>query len=60
MSCLLFGLKLAQSSYNFYNLVVTLCTTKFNIQNVCLLQTQCIYGFRVDLRTKSDCLHIIN
>jgi len=45
---------------NFYNLVVTVCTTRFNIKKVCLLLTQGIYVFRVDLITKSDCLHIIN
>ena len=34
--------------------VVTICTTKFNIQQLYVLPTQCIYVFCVDLRTNSD------
>jgi hypothetical protein len=34
--------------------VVTLCTTRFNILKICVLPTQCIYMFCVDLRTNSD------
>ena len=34
--------------------MVTLCTTKFNIQQFYVLPTQCIYVFCVDLRTNSD------
>ena len=35
-------------------LIVTICTTRFNIQQFCVLPTQCIYVFCVDLRTNSD------
>ena len=34
--------------------MVTICTTKFNIQKFYVLPTQCIYVFRVDLRANSD------
>ena len=34
--------------------VVTICTTRFNIQQFYVLPTQCIYVFCVDLRTNSD------
>ena len=34
-----------------YNVVVTIYTTIFNIQNSYVLPTQCIYVFCVDLRT---------
>jgi hypothetical protein len=34
--------------------VVTICTTRFNIQQFHVLPTQCIYVFCVDLRTNSD------
>jgi hypothetical protein len=44
----------------FYSLVFTLCTTRFNVQKVCILLTQSICVFRVDLTTKSDFLHVIN
>jgi hypothetical protein len=37
-----------------YNVVVTICTTTFNIQNSYVLPTQFIYVFCVDLRTYSD------
>ena len=37
-----------------YSPVVTICTTRFNIHKFCLLPTQCIYVFCVDLRTNSD------
>jgi len=40
-----------------YNPVVTMCTTRFNIQQVYVLPTQCIYEFCVDLRTNSDYFH---
>ena len=33
--------------------MVTTCTTGFNIQKPCVLPTQCIYVFCVDLRTNS-------
>jgi hypothetical protein len=33
---------------------VTICTTSFNIPQLYVLPTQCIYVFRVDLRTTSD------
>jgi hypothetical protein len=33
--------------------VVTICTTRFNIQQFYILPTQCIYAFCVDLRTNS-------
>jgi len=32
----------------------TLCTTRFNTQNFCVLPTQCMYVFCVDLRTNDD------
>jgi hypothetical protein len=38
----------------FQSLVVTICTTRFNIHIFCVLLTQCIYVFCVDLRTNSD------
>jgi hypothetical protein len=34
--------------------VVTICTTKFNIQQFYILLTQCVDVFCVDLRTNSD------
>jgi hypothetical protein len=34
--------------------VVTIYTTRFNIQQFYVLPTQCIYVFCVDLRTNSD------
>jgi len=34
------------------NPVVTVCTTRFNVEKFC--PTQCIYVFCVDLRTNSD------
>ena len=34
--------------------VVTICTTRFNIQKFSVLPTQCVYVFCVDLRTNSD------
>jgi len=34
--------------------MVTICTTRFNIQQFCVLPTQCIYVFYVDLRTNGD------
>jgi len=34
--------------------MVTICTARFNIQQFCILSTQCIYVFCVDLRTNSD------
>ena len=34
--------------------VVTICTTRFNIQKVYVLPTLCIYVFSVDMRTNSD------
>ena len=37
-----------------YNPVVTICTTRYNIQKFYVLPTHCIYVFCVDLRTKSD------
>jgi len=44
--------------YNRYNPlqspVVTICTIRINIQQFCVLPTQCIYVFCVDLRKKSD------
>ena len=35
-------------------LVVTICTTRFYIQQLHVLPTQCICVFCVDLRTNSD------
>ena len=35
-------------------IMVTICTTRFNIQQFYVLPTQCIYVFCVDLRTNSD------
>ena len=37
-----------------YSLVVTIYTARFNIQQLYVLPTQCIYVFCVDLRTNSD------
>ena len=34
--------------------VVTICTTRFNFQQFCLLPTQCICVFCVDFKTKSN------
>jgi len=34
--------------------MVTICTTRFNINQFCVLPTQCICVFYVDLRTNSD------
>jgi hypothetical protein len=34
--------------------VVTICTTRFNIQKIYILRAQCIYVFCTDLRTNSD------
>jgi len=34
--------------------VVTICTTRFNIQESHVLLTECIYVFCVDLRRNSD------
>jgi hypothetical protein len=34
--------------------LVTICTTRYNIQQFYFLPTQCIYVFCVDLRTNSD------
>jgi len=34
--------------------VITICTTRFNIQHLYVLPTQCIYASCVDLRTNSD------
>jgi len=39
---------------SFQTLILTLCTTSFNIQKFCVLPTHCIYVFCVDLRTNSD------
>ena len=39
---------------NIFSLVVTLCTTIFNIYKLYVLPTQCICVFYVDLRTNSD------
>ena len=33
--------------------MVTVCTTRFNIQKFYVLLTDCIYVFYTDLRTKS-------
>ena len=38
--------------------VVTVCTTPFNIRTFCVLPTQSIYVFCVDLRTNSDYFRI--
>jgi hypothetical protein len=35
-------------------IMVTICTTMFNIHKFYVLPTQCIYVFCVDLRTNSD------
>ena len=40
------------------NWVVTICTTRCNIQQLYFLPKQCIYVFCVDLRTNSDYLPI--
>jgi len=39
--------------------MVTLCSTRFTINKVYLLNTECIYVFYMDLRTKSDYLLIV-
>jgi len=36
-----------------YGPVVTLYTTRLNVQKSCVLPTQCIYVFCVDLKTNS-------
>ena len=41
-------------SFNILKRKTYLCTTSFNIQKFCVLPTQCIYMFCVDLRTNSD------
>jgi hypothetical protein len=40
--------------FTFQILAVTLRTARFNIHKSYVLPTQCIYVFRVDLRTNSD------
>ena len=42
------------SCFKTLSSVVTICTTRFNIQKCHVLPTQCIYVFCVDLRTNSD------
>jgi hypothetical protein len=36
------------------SLVVTICTTRFNIHKFYVLPTECVYVFCMDLRTNSD------
>jgi hypothetical protein len=38
-----------------YMTVVTMCTTLFNIKNLCDFLTQCICVFRMVLAINSDC-----
>jgi hypothetical protein len=38
--------------------VVTMCTTCFNDQELCILLTECIYGFRMILTVNRD--HFFN
>jgi hypothetical protein len=54
--CFLGGTKCiyVQRKLTLYSPVVTLCTTRFNIQKFYVLPTQCIYVFCTDLRTNSD------
>jgi hypothetical protein len=40
------------------SLMVTLCITKFNTGDSCILATQCICVFCMDLRTNSDYFRI--
>ena len=44
---------LKPSGHYMYRTVVTICTTRFNIQQFYVLPTQCIYVFCFDLRTNS-------
>jgi hypothetical protein len=37
-----------------YNPVVNMCTTCFNNQYLCILPTECIYGFHMILRVNRD------
>jgi len=46
--------KAAMCDEKYRHLVVTMCTTRFNIQQFHVLPIQCIYVFCVDLRTNSD------
>jgi hypothetical protein len=48
------SLYVPHSGHYMYRTVATICTTTFNIQQVYVLPTQCIYVFCVDLRTNSD------
>jgi hypothetical protein len=38
----------------FYSIRLTLCTISYNVQKFCVLPTEYIYVFCVDLRTNSD------
>jgi hypothetical protein len=49
---------LEPSGHYMYRTVVTIFTNKFNIQQLYVLPTHCIYVFCVDLRTNSDFFHI--
>jgi len=40
--------------------VVTICTTRFNIQQFYFLPTQCIYVFCMDLRKKTAIISLYN
>jgi len=50
----LFRKRTSSQSVLVRNPVVTVCTTWFYIQQFHVLPTQCIYVFRVDLKTNSD------
>ena len=43
-----------QNEINPFSLEVTICTTRLNSTVFCLLPTQCIYMFFMDLTTNSD------
>ena len=43
----------SKKPFTLYSLVVTVCTASLT-QQFCVLPTQCIYVFCVDLRTNSD------
>ena len=45
---------------SFWRPMVTVCTARFSIQQLCVLPTQCIYVFCVDLRTEIISLQSIN
>jgi hypothetical protein len=49
-----------RAAFSFATLVVTIYTTRFNMQLFYVLPTECIYVFCVDLRTAIISLYHIN